>query len=239
MSVSKWIGASIGWAFLGPIGGILGLVLGSMFDPLSKKGSSSYNARTRSGDFEISLLVLSAKVIKADGIKDKRELDYVRNHFIRMYGRTRANNAFKLFKKLNNLSKIPTRKVCFQIKSMMDHPSRLQLLHFLFGVAKADGIVLESEVLMINKIATYLGINNSDFESIKAMFYEDIDSAYRILEINSAASNQEIKNAYRRMAKKYHPDKVAHLGSEHQKGAEEKFKKVQEAHILIKKRRAL
>ena len=239
MSVSKWIGASIGWAFLGPIGGILGLVLGSMFDPLSKKGSSSYNARTRSGDFEISLLVLSAIVIKADGIKDKRELDYVRNHFIRMYGRTRANNAFKLFKKLNNLSKIPTRKVCFQIKSMMDHPSRLQLLHFLFGVAKADGIVLESEVLMINKIATYLGINNSDFESIKAMFYEDIDSAYRILEINSTASNQEIKNAYRRMAKKYHPDKVAHLGSEHQKGAEEKFKKVQEAYILIKKIKAL
>ena len=237
--MSKWIGASIGWAFLGPIGGILGLVLGSMFDPLSKKGSSSYNARTKSGDFEISFLVLSAIVIKADGIKDKRELDYVRSHFIRMYRRTRANNAFKLFKKLNNLSKIPTRKVCFQIKSMMDHPSRLQLLHFLFGVAKADGIVLESEVLMINKIATYLGINNSDFESIKAMFYEDIDSAYRILEINSAASNQEIKNAYRRMAKKYHPDKVAHLGSEHQKGAEEKFKKVQEAHILIKKRRAL
>ena len=99
--MSKWIGASIGWAFLGPIGGILGLVLGSMFDPLSKKGSSSYYPRTRSGDFEISLLVLSAIVIKADGIKDKRELDYVRNHFIRMYGRTRANNAFKLFKKKN------------------------------------------------------------------------------------------------------------------------------------------
>ena len=92
---------------------------------------------------------------------------------------------------------------------------------------------------MINKKATYLGINISDFESIKAMFYEDIDSAYRILEIRSTVSDQEIKNAYRRMAKKYHPDKVAHLGVEHQKGAEEKFKKVQEAYILIKKRRGL
>ena len=98
---------------------------------------------------------------------------------------------------------------------------------------------MESEVLIINKIATYLGINISDFESIKAMFYEDIDSAYRILEINSTASHQEIKSAYRKMAKKYHPDKVAHLGSEHQKGAEEKFKKVQEAYILIKKRRGM
>ena len=237
--MSKWIGASIGWAFLGPIGGILGLVLGSMFDPVSKKKSSAFHPRTKSGDFEISLLVLSAIVIKADGIKDKRELDYVRSHFIRMYGRTRANNAFKLFKKLNNLSEIPTRKVCLQIRSMMDHPSRLQLLHFLFGVAQADGIVLESEVIMINKIATYLGINISDFESIKAMFYKDIDSAYRILEIRSTVSDQEIKNAYRRMAKKYHPDKVAHLGMEHQNGAEEKFKKVQEAYILIKKRRGL
>ena len=84
MSMSKWIGASIGWAFLGPIGGILGLVLGSMFDPLSKKNSSSFHSGTKSGDFEISLLILSAIVIKADGVKDKRELDYVRNHFIRM-----------------------------------------------------------------------------------------------------------------------------------------------------------
>ena len=92
---------------------------------------------------------------------------------------------------------------------------------------------------MINKIATYLGINISDFESIKAMFYEDIDSAYRILEIKSTVSDQEIKKAYRRMAKKYHPDKVAHLGMEHQNGAEEKFKKVQEAYILIKKRRGI
>ena len=237
--MSKWIGASIGWAFLGPIGGILGLVLGSIFDPLSKKKSSSFQSKTKPGDFEISLLLLSAIVIKADGVKDKRELDYVRNHFIRMYGRARANNAFKLFKKLNNLSKIPTRKVCLQIRSMMDHPSRLQLLHFLFGVAQADGIVLESEVMMINKISTYLGINISDFESIKAMFYKDIDSAYRVLEIRSTASDQEIKNAYRKMAKKYHPDKVAHLGVEHQKGAEEKFKKVHQAYILIKKRRRL
>ena len=235
--MSKWIGASIGWAFLGPIGGILGLVLGSMFDPVSKKSSSSFHPRTKSGDFEISLLVLSAIVIKADGIKDKRELDYVRSHFIRMYGRTRANNAFKLFKKLNNLSKIPIRKVCFQIRSMMDHPSRLQLLHFLFGVAKADGIVLESEVIMINKIATYLGINISDFESIKAMFYEDIDSAYRILEIKRTVSDQEIKKAYRRMANKFHPDKIAHLGEEYKEIAQEKFKSVSDAYHKIKKDR--
>jgi DnaJ like chaperone protein len=82
-----------------------------MFDPLSKKKSSLFHPRTKSGDFEISLLVLSAIVIKADGIKDKRELDYVRNHFIRMYGKTRANNAFKLFKKLNNKKSLFSNKI--------------------------------------------------------------------------------------------------------------------------------
>ena len=107
---------------------------------------------------------------------------------------------------------------------MMDHPSRLQLMHFLFGIAKADGLVTENEVRTIHTIAGYLGIRARDFESIKAMFYNSRENAYKILEITKTATNNEIKKAYRTMAKKYHPDKVIHLGKEHQKGAEEKFR---------------
>jgi DnaJ like chaperone protein len=120
---------------------------------------------------------------------------------------------------------------------MMDHPSRLQLLHFLFGIAKADGIVLESEVSSIQTIANYLGISHADFESIKAMFYNSSDNAYKILEISKQATVTEIKAAYRKMAKKYHPDKVVHLGKEHQKGAEEKFRQVQAAYEQLQKER--
>ena len=74
-----------------------------------------------------------------------------------------------------------------------------------------------------------------DFESIKAMFYKSSDTAYKILEIEPNATPTEIKKAYRKMAKKYHPDKVLHLGKEHQKGAEEKFRKVQEAYEHLQK----
>ena len=124
-----------------------------------------------------------------------------------------------------------------QIKMMMDHASRLQLLHFLFGIAKADGQVTEIEMREIYTISGYLGISSRDYESIKAMFYSSKENAYKVLEIEKSATVDDIKKAYRKMAKKYHPDRVIHLGKEHQKGAEEKFRQVQEAYEYLQKER--
>lgn len=260
MSGLKWLGATLGWSFGGPIGAIIGLALGSVADafvsgdnnPLigerqtgqqQRRRQTTYRTRpqqrpqTQSGDFEVSLLILASIVIKADGNQDQRELDYVRQQFVSMYGKERANKAFKLFKGINQQKNISTRQVCIQIRQMMDHPSRLQLLHFLFGIAKADGMVIEEEERQIYTIAGYLGISSRDYNSIKAMFYNKRDNAYKILEIEKSATVDEIKKAYRKMAKKYHPDKVAHLGKEHQKGAEEKFKQVQKAYEQLQKER--
>jgi len=258
MSFTKWIGGALGWAFGGPVGAIIGLALGSLIDGASKsdfpflgqgdrstRGSQqsrptyrreAQQPRTQSGDFEVSLLILASVVIKADGIQDQRELDFVRQQFANMYGKDRANRAFKLFKNINK-QQIPTRQVCLQIKQMMDHASRLQLLHFLFGIAKADGMVTDNEVSQIFTIAGNLGISSRDYDSIKAMFYNSSDNAYKILEITKEASNDEVKSAYRKMAKKYHPDKVMHLGKEHQEGAEEKFRQVQLAYEQLQKER--
>ena len=191
--------------------------------------------RTQSGDFEVSLLILASLVIKADGKQDQRELDFVRRQFVQMYGKDRANHAFRLFKAINKQPNISLRQVCLQIQQMMDHASRLQLLHFLFGIAQSDGDVASSEVIIIERIANYLRISHRDFESIKAMFYSSKTNAYKILELDKDASPKDIKSAYRRMVKKFHPDKVQHLGKEHQKGAEEKFRKVQEAYEQLQK----
>ena len=242
---SKWLGAGLGWTFAGPIGGILGFVLGSFVDEFSESDLMDLNKKsggqqsTQSGDFEISLLVLAAIVIKSDGSVDKRELDFVRSSFIGMYGKERANHAFKLFKGIIQNNRISTRQVCLQINRHMNHASRLQLLHFLFGVAKSDGMVTENELNKISTIAGYLNINPHDFNSIKAMFYNEVDSSYKILEIDKTASDAEIKKAYRKMVKKYHPDKLRNLGDEHVKGGEEKFRQVQRAYEHIQKERGL
>lgn len=254
MSFAKWLGASLGWSFGGPIGGILGFVLGSMVDGFSSSDLGDFSQQTTreippnrgrthrvtsSGDFEVSLLVLAAVVIKSDGNVDQRELNFVRQNFKQMYGEERASNAFKLFKGIIQNNNISTRQVCYQIRRHMDHASRLQLLHFLFGIAKADGDVTEVEMQTIKRIAGYMYISQRDFESIKAMFYNEVNSAYIILEVDKNASNDEVKKSYRRLVKKHHPDKLRHLGEEHMKGAEEKFRQIQKAYEQIQKERGL
>jgi len=241
-SFSKWLGVGLGWAFGGPIGALLGYVLGNFvgegsgIDFLEYKNQKS-TGTTTSGDFEVSLLILAAVVIKADGKVDPRELKFVRSRFLEMYGKARADSAFKLFKGIVGNNNFSTQQICMQINSSMNHASRLQLLHFLFGVAKADGIVTEEELHKIKTISRYLNIRVYDFDSIKAMFYNDVDSAYKILEIDKSSSNTDVKKAYRKMVKKYHPDKLQNLGSEHIQGAKDKFLQVQKAYEQIQEER--
>jgi DnaJ like chaperone protein len=250
-SFTKWLGAGLGFTLGGPIGAAIGFAVGSFVDGVSlddvkgerrsleeRVGQNNGKANTNSGDFEMSLLVLASIVIKSDGKVDQRELDYVRNQFVSMYGKERANSAFKLFKGIIK-KEVSARQVCIQIRTHMPHSSRLQLIHFLFGIAKADGFVIPSEIEEIKKIAGYLYINQNDFESIKAMFYDESDAAYKILEIAKEATDDEVKKAYRVMAKKYHPDKLQDLGPEHINGAQEKFQSIQSAYEKIKNERGM
>jgi DnaJ like chaperone protein len=237
----KWLGAGLGWAFGGPIGAILGYALGSTFQGMDQNEIDEFQRSregqtgTQSGDFEIALLILSSAVIKADGKVAQAELDFVRSYFIQMYGKDRANQAFRLFKEIINNQNVSIRQVSMQIAQHMDHASRLQLIHFLFGIAKADGRVSPDEVVVIKTIAGYLYVSQNDFNSINAMFVDDTESYYKILDISKSSTPDEIKKAYRKMARKYHPDRVQHLGEEHIAGAKEKFQKVQEAYEKIKK----
>lgn len=234
----KWLGGGLGFVMGGPIGGLLGFLVGSMVDSTTVTTSSytSGDTRTTPGAFGVSLLVLIAAVMKADGKVVKSELDYVKQFFVRQFG---SNSAAEAAKMLRDLLKkdIPLRDVCQQIGSSMDYSSRLQLLHLLFNVSLADGSIHPAELEIIDRISNYMGITSTDFMSIKNMFVPETDSSYKILEIERTASNDEVKKAYRRMAMKYHPDKVAHLGEDYKKTADEKFKKVNEAYEKIKKER--
>jgi DnaJ like chaperone protein len=115
----------------------------------------------------------------------------------------------------------------------------LQLVHFLSGLAAADGDVNAYETDTLNKIRYYLGVNQNDYSSVKATYTQSIESDYLVLEITSTATDDEVKKAYRRMAIKYHPDKVAHLGEDVQKGAKEKFQRLNQAYENVKKYRGI
>ncbi len=244
----KWIGGGLGWVLGGPIGALFGFTLGAMFDeakvtvtqykggPGGGPGGMHYDPGTARGDFAVSLLVLTAAVMKSDGRVVKSELDYVKRFLVAQFGEEQAARLLPMLKELL-AREIPLRDVCMQIRQYMPEAQRLQLLHYLFGISKADGHVDQKEATLIGEIAGYMNIERADFESVRAMYWRDVDSDYKILEIPATATDEEVKKAYRRMAVKYHPDKVADLGEAAQRSAKEKFLVVQEAYENIRKKR--
>ncbi len=238
----KWIGGGLGWAFGGPIGALIGFSIGSMFDggkgEIQRGSITGFSGKTTTGGYVMSLLVLVAAVMKADGKVLKSELDYVKKFMVHNFGEASATEAIKMLKDLLQQT-IPINDVCNQIRQNMNYSARLQLVHFMFGIAQADGHVDKSEQKQIEHICQQMGISNSDFESIQAMFVKNTESDFIILEIERTATDTELKKAYRRMAMKYHPDKVSHLGEDFQNAAKEKFQKVNQAYENIKKERGV
>jgi DnaJ like chaperone protein len=234
---TKWIAGGLGWAFFGPVGGLIGFLVGSFLEPGITIQKSPTGATT-AGDFALSLLVLVSAVMKADGKVLKSELDYVKRYFSQSFGEGTASEAIMMLRDLLKQN-IDIKEVCSQMKTRLDYPSKLQMLHFLFGISMADGQAHPREIDLIQIISGYFGVTLKDYESIKSMFVPNTDTAYKILEIEPTATNEELKKAYRKMAVKYHPDKVAYLGEDFKKSANEKFQKVNEAYEKIKKERGI
>ena len=241
----KWFAAFIGYLFFRLPGALVGFVIGSLLENIGRPGSSGslYEDLTRQkvspADFELHLISLCSIVIKADGQVSQRELDYVRQYFLSTYGKEKANAIFRTFNEVNKKREISAYRICTYLNQRTRYEVRLQLVHFLFGIAQADGSVSQAEINKLKEIAGYLRIGSYDFESIKAMFIKSTDNAYKILEIEKSATDDEVKKAYRKMAKKYHPDKVVTENEAIKKGAEEKFKQVQKAYEEIQKERGL
>ncbi len=245
----KWVGGGLGWAVGGPIGALLGFALGTMFDEAKVTvgqfnpggpfaATPGYSSQTAQGDFAVSLLVLTAAVMKSDGRIVKSELDYVKKFLVNQFGQEQTVKLLPVLKDLLS-REIPVRDVCMQIRQYMPEAQRIQLLHYLFGISKADGSVDQMEARIIEEISTYMNIDRPDFESVRAMYWRDVDSDYKILEVNVNAADDEVKKAFRKMAIKYHPDKVIDLGEAAQKNAKEKFQLVQDAYDNIRKKRGM
>jgi DnaJ like chaperone protein len=256
----KWILAVAGFFLLGRrfFGAVLGFFIGSFIDNyqnMSRNGQaqdagqsgrrfsaddifSYYQQRSSGNDFATMLIALSAAVMRADGKVLKAELEYVKAFFRQQFGPQFSATHLQTLKQFIDSDDIPLEQICQDIRMRTQEEVRVQLLHYLFGIARADGSVSDREILLLNRIANLLGIPAMDFESVKNMFYRDVNSDYKVLGLEPAATDEEVKRAYRQMAIRYHPDKVSQMGEEYQKGAKEKFQKIQEAYDNIKKARA-
>ena len=251
MSTLGWIGGFIGWAAGGFIGALVGAFIGEVIDSFITPSSGDsffgeapgpqrrrYTAQEQQNSFFISLLVLSSAVIRADGKTLRSEIDFVKEFMRVNFGDSAAAQTERILAELAQKD-VNLYEVGAQVAANMNYSQRLQLFQYLTQIAISDGDFCKAEKQVLESIAGAIRISRADADSIIAMYYKDTASAYEVLGISPSATDDEVRKAYRSMAMKNHPDKVATLGPEVQKAAAERFRKVQEAYEAIKAERGL
>ena len=247
MSLGKWILGGLGFAVGGPIGSIIGVLIATLFEKngADNQTSSSTNRtfraqRTTAGDVRVSIIVLIACVIKSDGRVLKSEINYIKPFLLKTFGEAGAKQALLLLKELLKQD-IDAKAVAQQIGQHINYSTRLELVHLLLAVANADGELHALELEIISSISMNMSVQDADYQSILALYQrgKDANWAYTALEITPSATNEEVKKAYRRMAMKYHPDKVANAGEEIRQQATDKFRAINEAYEHIKQQRGI
>ena len=248
MSLGKWILGGLGFAVGGPIGALIGVFVASMFD-LSKDSQNDHEStrstnhgrrRATQGDISVSIIVLLACVIKADGRVLKSEINFIKPFLLRTFGEERAKQALALLKQLLTEDIDPVA-VSRQMAQYINYSTRLEFVRLLLEVSNSDGDIAPEELNIIEIIATNMSVQPADYQSLLALYqrHKDVNWAYTALEISPSATNDEVKKAYRRMAMKYHPDKVANASEELRKQATDKFRGINEAYEHIKQQRGM
>ena len=258
---SKILFTGLGWTVGGPIGALLGYYLGKILSSDDNGGVSFFNTGDghrgpyrntgTQADINVALMVLIAAVMKADGQVKKSELAYVKRFLLQNYGEENGKQMLKVLQQLVQKD-IPLDQVCQQIKVNTDYNTRYHMVDFLFGISGADGEFHPTEINMLRLIAQYLGISQSDYVSIYERHVGSGYSSnqtfthssnhkdpYKVLGIADKATDDEVKKAYRKMALKYHPDRVAGMSEEMQRNAAEQMKEINEAYDTIKTARGL
>lgn len=200
--------------------------------------------------FLFSMLVMASYIIRADGKIMHSEMEYVRQFLQRNFGEIAVSQGEEILLKLfdqakridqeNNMGFKNTIRECgTQIAYNLSYEERLQLLAFLAEIAKSDGNVCAAEINALKEVAMAMGMSDREVESMLNLKGSSLDDAYKVLEIEPTATDEEVRAAYRRMAVKHHPDKVASLGEDIRKAANEKFQKINEAKERIYQSRGL
>jgi DnaJ like chaperone protein len=262
--VIRFIAALIGYYLLKFPGAILGYLIGSFIENFSSvkvESEPTYRSNNAgNSNFSESFLILTAAVLRADGSVTRSELDFVKELYKQNFGIDKTRADMLVLRDILR-GEINWEAACYGINQLMIKTERVKLIHYLFGIAKADGNISPNELNIIQNIAQKINLSQYDFEFVKSKFtgtynrefWEDYtgsssrqqstyyrrDDHYKALGLESTNTDEEIKTTYRKLARQYHPDKHASKSAEEIKIAEEKFKKIQQAYNEIKKERGL
>ena len=260
MGAGKWIGGIIGFMAGGPLGALAGYALGSLIELGGNTASytTDYgNGQTEEdvfagqrNSFLFSMLVMASYIIRADGRIMHSEMEYVRNFLRTNFGVAAVGegerillNLFEQRKRMdmqNPLAFRQTIRDCGrQIAANLTYEERLQLLGFLANIARSDNNVCREEIEALKEVTTYMGLSEKEVESMLNLGGNSLEAAYKVLEILPTATDEEVRAAYRKLVLKHHPDRVATLGEDIKRAAEEKLQDINNAQEIIYKARGI
>jgi DnaJ like chaperone protein len=253
--LGKAIGAGMGFMVGGPIGAILGGVLGHAYDVGNEQMRGYYQRDDHSWPeverefdrqylFYVSLASLAAKMAKADGVITNDEIRAF-DHFLRIDLGLEVEERRTIAKIFNEAKDSPEDAVAIarQFKALIGFQREVlqMMLQLLFRIALADGRLHKNEEIFIQNIASAFEMSDMEYQQIKAIYIKQNDQAYNILGINRNASDDEVKKAYRKLVREYHPDRMQAKGvpEDFMKIANEKMTEINQAYDQICKERGI
>jgi len=207
----KIIGSATGFTFGGPLGALVGGIAGHAVDKIHPNDKLSEEKALKQIGFTIGVVVLSAKMAKADGNVTKEEIIAFRKKVdvpineIKNVGRLwdqarRTTDGFEIYaQQIANL---------LGIKS----PVLEELLNLLLFIAKADGIISSEEILYLKKVSLIFGFSEKDFERIYSTNMGNQINPFQVLGVSEDTPIKEIKSKWKKLAINHHPDRLIAKG---------------------------
>ena len=207
----KIIGGATGFAFGGPIGALLGSVAGHAIDKIKTKKKLPEETALKQIGFTIGVIVLSAKMAKADGKVTEDEIRAFKEKI------NIPDNEIKNVAKLWDQAKKTTdgfEIYAKQIADLLEKNSSVleELLKLLIIIALADGKITIPEIKYLKEVGNIFGFSEEDFERIYSSKSGVSSDPYQILGISRDASIDEIKQKWKQLAINHHPDRLISQG---------------------------
>ena len=205
------IGGFVGFSFAGPIGALIGSMIGGK---ISSRRSSIYQQSFVNNQkiFAISLIILTAKLAKADGHVSKEELIAIKQKL--KVPDNEIDQVGKIFNKAKNDS-LGYEPYAQQIAQIYQNNRQIldEVINILFYIAESDGNLADSELVIIKNIAKIFGITESQFEGIKES-RKDSDklNPYVVLGCTPNDDFATIRKKYLKLSKEHHPDILTSKG---------------------------
>jgi len=250
-----WFGkltfGTLGLLFGGPLGAIAGAALGHILvdkkagflgrETRSIPGPEFEQAEQTQAAYFVSLFSILGKMSKIDGLVTKDEIVVVQN-FINSLPMDEREKQFarQVFNEAKD-SRYAIEDFAAQLYLAIQHQPALKVSFFdlMFKIAAADGKLHPAEETALKSIKTIFRLSDRQYDDIKAVYFQEVDKYYKILNCTPESSDEEIKANYKKLVKDFHPDMIISKGlpEEFVEFAESRFREIQKSYEKIRKER--